>query len=72
MESWTIAKRIDRFLCNVRMKTEMLYQIGQQVVEQEYPVYLVVGIDPVNLEKPYVEARRGERGTQSHASGIGW
>jgi hypothetical protein len=56
MESWAIAKRIYCFLCNVRVKTESLYQglyqIGQQVVEQAGPVYLVMGIDPVNFEKP--------------------
>jgi hypothetical protein len=55
MVSWAIAKRIYRFLCNMRVKTESLYQglyqIGQQVVEQEVLVYLV-GIDPVNFEKP--------------------
>ena len=62
-ESWPIAKRIYRFLCNRRVKTESLYQglyqIGQQVVEQEAPAYLVVAVDPVNLEKPYAEAIEG-------------
>lgn len=37
-EKWPIAKRIYRFLCNQRVKTEKLYQglyqIGQKVVEQ--------------------------------------
>jgi hypothetical protein len=36
-----------------------LYQIGQQVVEQENPAYLVVAVDPVNFEKPYAEAMEG-------------
>jgi hypothetical protein len=62
-ESWPIAKRIYRFLCNPRVKTdslyEGLYQIGKQVVEQENPNYLVVAVDPVNFEKPYAEAIEG-------------
>jgi hypothetical protein len=62
-ESWPIAKRIYRFLCNRRVKTESLYQglyqIGQQVVEWEDPPYLAVAVDPVNLEKPYAEAIEG-------------
>jgi hypothetical protein len=62
-ESWPIAKRIYRFLCNRRVKTESLYQglyqIGQQVVEQENPAYLVVAVDAVNFEKPYAEAIEG-------------
>src|SRR3972149_4194741 len=59
-ESWPIAKRIYRFMCNQRVQTESLYQglyqIGQQVVERENPAYLVVAVDPVNFEKPYAEA----------------
>ena len=62
-ESWPMAKRIYRFLCNRRVKTESLYQglyqIGQQVVEPENPAYLVVAVDPVNFEKPYAEALEG-------------
>jgi hypothetical protein len=62
-ESWPIAKRIYRFLCNGRVKTECLYQglyqIGQHVVECENPAYLVVAVDPVNFEKPYAEAIEG-------------
>jgi len=38
---------------------EGLYQIGQGVVEQESPAYLVVAVDPVNFEKPYAEAIEG-------------
>jgi hypothetical protein len=62
-ETWPIAKRIYRFLSNGRVKTESLYQglyqIGQEVVEQESPEYLVVAVDPVNFEKPYTEAIEG-------------
>jgi len=62
-ESWSIAKRIYRFLYNRRVKTGSLYQglyaIGQQVIERENPAYLVVAVDPVNFEKPYAEAIEG-------------
>ena len=62
-ETWAIAKQIYRFLYNQRVKTESVYQglyeIGQQVVEQENPAYLVVAVDPVNFEKPYAEAIEG-------------
>lgn len=62
-ETWPIAKRIYRFLSNPRVKTENLYegmyQIGQALVEQEKPDYLVVAVDPVNFEKPYAEAIEG-------------
>jgi len=62
-ETWPLAKRIYRFLHNPRVKTESLYQglyaIGQQVVEQENPAYLVVAVDPVNFEKPYAKAVEG-------------
>ena len=62
-ETWPIAKRMYRFLCNLRVKTESLYQglyeIGQQVVEQEDLAYLVVAVDPVNFEKPYAKAIEG-------------
>ena len=62
-ETWPIAKRIYRFLNNERVETEKLYQglyeIGQGVVAQENPEYLVVAVDPVNFEKPYAEAIEG-------------
>lgn len=62
-ENWPIAKRIYRFMGNRRVKTESLYQglyrIGQQVIAQEDPAYLVVAVDPVNFEKPYAEAIEG-------------
>lgn len=62
-ESWATAKRIYRLLENKHLKTsdvyEGLYTIGQQVVEQERPDYLVVAVDPVNFEKPYVKSIEG-------------
>jgi hypothetical protein len=62
-ETWPIAKRMYRFLYNQRVKTgsvyQGLYEIGQQVVEHEDPVYLVVAVDPVNFEKPYAKAIEG-------------
>jgi len=62
-ETWPLAKRIYRFLHNPRVKTDSLYRglyaIGQQVVEQENPAYLVVAVDPVNFEKPYAKAIEG-------------
>jgi hypothetical protein len=57
------------------MKTERLYQglyqIWQQVVEQEDPVYLVGGLIGSTLRNPTLRRLKGERGTQGHASGIG-
>lgn len=62
-EVWPIAKRIYRFISNPRVQTENvyqgLYQIGQTMVEQETPDYLVVAVDPVNFEKPYIKAIEG-------------
>lgn len=62
-ETWPIAKRVYRFLCNRRVKTgqlyEGLYEIGRQVIEGEKPAYLVVAVDPVNFEKPYAEEIEG-------------
>ena len=62
-ESWATAKRIYRLLENKHLKTgdvyEGLYKIGQQVVERERPDYLVVAVDPVNFEKPYIKSIEG-------------
>jgi hypothetical protein len=62
-ETWPVAKRMYRFLHNPRVQTESVYQglyeIGQYVVEQENPAYLVVAVDPVNFEKPYAKAIEG-------------
>ena len=62
-ESWATAKRIYRLLANRHLQTsdvyEGLYKIGQQVIKQEQPEYLVVAVDPVNFEKPYVKSLEG-------------
>jgi len=62
-ESWAVAKRIYRFLGNKQVQTgqlyEGLYQVGCEAVEQERPDYLVVAVDPVNFEKPYVKSVEG-------------
>ena len=62
-ETWAAAKRIYRLLRNKRVETESLYQglyqIGQEVMAAEDPEYLVVAVDPVNLEKPYTKKLEG-------------
>jgi hypothetical protein len=62
-ESWAVAKRMYRFLENPQVQTrqlyEGLYQVGCETVAQEQPAYLVVAVDPVNLEKPYVKSIEG-------------
>jgi hypothetical protein len=62
-KTWAIAKRIYRLINNQRISTDCFYQglyaSGQQVVARESPAYLVVAVDPVNFEKPYVEAIEG-------------
>jgi hypothetical protein len=62
-ETWAVAKRIYRFLENKKVQTgqlyEGLYQVGYEAVEQERPDYLVVAVDPVNFEKPYVKSVEG-------------
>lgn len=62
-ESWAVAKRMYRLLENRHLKTdelyEGLYQVGCQMVADEEPEYLVVAVDPVNFEKPYVKVIEG-------------
>jgi hypothetical protein len=62
-EVWAEAKRMYRLLGNKHIETseiyEGLYEVGRQAVEQEAPEYLVVAVDPVNFEKPYVKAIEG-------------
>lgn len=62
-ESWAVAKRIYRLLNNTRIKTHELYEglylAGCQAVAKEKPDYLVVAVDPVNFEKPYIKAIEG-------------
>ena len=62
-ESWAVAKRMYRLLENEHLETselyEGLYEVGCQAVARERPEYLVVAVDPVNFEKPYVKAIEG-------------
>jgi hypothetical protein len=62
-ETWAAAKRIYRLLENERVETsevyEGLYEVGREAVAQETPEYLVVAVDPVNFEKPYVKVIEG-------------
>ena len=62
-ETWAVAKSIYRWLDNERFQSSdlfsSLYKIGQQVVAEETPEYLVVAVDPVNFEKPYAEIVEG-------------
>jgi hypothetical protein len=61
--TWAVAKSIYRLLGNKRLETEAIYQglyeVGHKVVESENPDYLVVAVDPVNFEKPYVKSIEG-------------
>jgi len=62
-ESWAVAKRIYRLLDNKHIETralyEGLYEVGCQSVALEKPEYLVMAVDPVNFEKPYVKEIEG-------------
>jgi hypothetical protein len=62
-ESWACAKRMYRLLENKHVRTsqlyEGLYQVGCETVAREKPEYLVVAVDPVNFEKPYVKVVEG-------------
>ena len=62
-ETWAAAKRMYRLLENERLETsevyEGLYEVGREAVAQESPEYLVVAVDPVNFEKPYVKVIEG-------------
>jgi len=62
-ETWAVAKSIYRLLGNKRLETEAIYQglyeVGHKIVESEKPDYLVVAVDPVNFEKPYVKNIEG-------------
>jgi len=62
-ESWAVAKRMYRLLENKRVKTcelyKGLYETGCLTVAREKPEYLVVAVDPVNFEKPYVKVVEG-------------
>ncbi len=62
-ETWAVAKSIYRWMENKRFHSSdlfgSLYSIGQQIIAAEQPDYLVVGVDPVNFEKPYAEVVEG-------------
>jgi hypothetical protein len=57
------AKRIYRLLDNPRVPPRRwfkgLYHLARATVAQEQPDYLVVALDPVNVEKPYPPALAG-------------
>ena len=61
--TWPLAKRLYRFLANERFSTRELlkglYGIAQQTVASYAPPYLVIALDPVNLEKPYTQRLEG-------------
>jgi hypothetical protein len=60
---WAEAKRIYRFVWNERFNHHQLfkglYRMAQRTVAEENPDYLVIVLDPVNLEKPYTEKLEG-------------
>jgi hypothetical protein len=60
---WPVAKRVYRFLWNKRFShrdlLKGLYGIAQCTVARYEPSYLVVAVDPVNLEKPYTKKLEG-------------
>ena len=62
-DSWAAAKRVYRFLENERFNHHHLfkglYRMAQATVEQAAPAYVVVAIDPVNFEKPYMQKLEG-------------
>jgi hypothetical protein len=63
MSCWAAAKRIYRFMWNERFNHHQLfkglYQIARRTIAEEQPDYLVVALDPVNLEKPYTKKLEG-------------
>ena len=60
---WAGAKRIYRFVWNERFNHHQLfkglYRMAQQTVAEEKLEYLVIALDPVNLEKPYTKELEG-------------
>jgi hypothetical protein len=60
---WPVAKRLYRFVknphFNQRDLLKGLYGIAQRAVAQQAPAYVLVALDPVNLEKPYTEKLEG-------------
>ncbi len=60
---WPTTKRGYRYLANPhfthRTLLKGLYRVAQAAVAAQHPAYLVVAVDPVNLEKPYTCALEG-------------
>ena len=60
---WPTTKRGYRFLANShfthRTLLKGLYRIAQRTVAAQRPEYLVIAVDPVNLEKPYTRELEG-------------
>jgi hypothetical protein len=60
---WPTCKRAYRFLSNEhfthRTLLKGLYHIAQHTVAAQSPAYLVIAVDPVNMEKPYTHDLEG-------------
>jgi hypothetical protein len=60
---WPTCKRTYRFLSNEhfthRTLLKGLYHIAQHTVAAQSPTYLVIAVDPVNMEKPYTHDLEG-------------
>ena len=60
---WPTCKRAYRFLGNShfthRTLLKGLYAVARQTVAAQTPDYLVVAVDPVNMEKPYTDDLEG-------------
>jgi len=63
MSCWAAARRIYRFMWNERFNHHQffkgLYRITRRKIAEEQPDYLVVALDPVNVEKPYTKKLEG-------------
>ena len=60
---WPVAKRLYRFVKNPHFKQrdllKGLYGIAQRAVAEQAPAYVLVALDPVNMEKPYTKKLEG-------------
>jgi hypothetical protein len=60
---WPTCKRAYRFLSNDRFTHRTLYKglyaVARQTVAAHTPDYLVIAVDPVNMEKPYPDDLEG-------------
>ncbi len=74
---WAAAKRLYRLMYNQRVSSKLwfegLYQVARATVQAQEPEYLVVALDPVNLEKPYTKKLEGvstvHKSTPPHKEG---